>query len=558
MKILILGGYGTFGGRLAFLLVDEPGLTLMIAGRSLPKAIAFCKSLKGTAQKQAVLFDRSTDIEQQLRQHAPDVVVDASGPFQDYGDDPYLVIKTCIALGMHYLDLADGSGFVQGVGQFDAAAREKGIVVLSGVSSFPVLTAAVSRQLAIGMTEVRRITAGIAPSPFAGVGLNVVRAIAGYAGQPLVLVRDGTATTAYAFTESRRYTIAPPGKLPLRSTLFSLVDAPDLRVLPQLWPHLDAVWIGAGPVPVVLHYMLIALARVVRLRLLRTLAPFAGLFHRVINTLAWGEHRGGMYVEVEGLDANGKYCENSWHMLAEGDDGPLVPSMAVAALVQRMLQGQLPAPGARTAISELELADYETQFARRSIVAGRRSASGMPGNEPLYQRLLGDAWYDLPAPIRSMHNLHGGKTVTGEADIDGGSNLLARLVANLAGFPAAGKNVPLTVTFSENNGQEHWLRYFGSKKLTSIQSEGRGRSRWLLNERIGLVTFGMALVLERGKLKYVVRRWSILGLPLPLALAPGGRTYEYAVDGLFKFDIEIKHPLLGRIVRYRGYLKEPD
>ena len=32
IKILILGGYGTFGGRLARLLADAPELTLLIAG----------------------------------------------------------------------------------------------------------------------------------------------------------------------------------------------------------------------------------------------------------------------------------------------------------------------------------------------------------------------------------------------------------------------------------------------------------------------------------------------------------------------------------------------
>jgi hypothetical protein len=34
MKILILGGYGVFGGRLAELLSDIPGLELLICGRT--------------------------------------------------------------------------------------------------------------------------------------------------------------------------------------------------------------------------------------------------------------------------------------------------------------------------------------------------------------------------------------------------------------------------------------------------------------------------------------------------------------------------------------------
>ncbi|MES2624450.1 MAG: DUF4166 domain-containing protein [Pseudomonadota bacterium] len=556
MKILILGGYGTFGGRLVSLLADEPSLTLMVGGRSLPKAVALCNKIRGPAQKQAVIFDRSENVEQQLQHLMPDVVVDASGPFQDYGDDPYRVIKACLALKLHYLDLADSSKFVEGVSQFDAAARDNNIVVLSGVSSFPVLTVAVCRQLALELTEVTRISAGIAPSAFAGVGLNVIRAITSYAGKPLQLVRHGVVTKTYALTETRHYVIAPPGKVPLNPTLFSLVDVPDLHVVPQQWPRLDAIWIGAGPVPRIWHYALIGLSWLVRIRLLPTLAPLAPLCHQVINKFSWGEHRGGMFVAVQGLDASGEYRENSWHMLAEGDDGPLIPSMAAAAVIRRMLNDQSPAPGARTAINDIELADYETQFARRRIVTGRRSDTGLQSDAPLYQRLLGDAWHKLPVQIREMHTLNGSKIVSGLADIERGTGFLAQRVANLFGFPAAGKEVPLSVNFSERRGQEHWLRYFGRRKMKSIQYEGKGNSRWLLNERFGLVTFGIALVVEGNKLKLVIRRWSVLGLPLPLILAPRTRTFEYVANDCFNFDVEVSHPLLGLIVHYKGFLKE--
>jgi N-acetyl-gamma-glutamylphosphate reductase len=43
MKVLILGGYGTFGGRLARLLADEERITLIVAGRSMARAEAFSR-----------------------------------------------------------------------------------------------------------------------------------------------------------------------------------------------------------------------------------------------------------------------------------------------------------------------------------------------------------------------------------------------------------------------------------------------------------------------------------------------------------------------------------
>ena len=119
-----------------------------------------------------------------MRNAAPDIVVDASGPFQIYGD-AYRMVRACLALGVGYLDLADGSEFVKGIAAFDAEAKARGVFVLSGVSSFPVLTAAVVRHLSGGMSRVDTVSGGIAPSPHANVGLNVIRAIASYAGKPI-------------------------------------------------------------------------------------------------------------------------------------------------------------------------------------------------------------------------------------------------------------------------------------------------------------------------------------------------------------------------------------
>jgi predicted DCC family thiol-disulfide oxidoreductase YuxK len=456
MRVLILGGYGSFGARLARLLADEAELTLVIAGRSAAKAAAFCGAFAGRAKAIALGFDRDGDVGRQLRAAAPDLVVDASGPFQAYGAQPYRVVEACIALGIHYLDLADGAGFVNEIARFDAAARARGIFALSGASTLPALTAAVVRRLARGIDRVEEVRAGIAPSPRAALGVNVVRAIASYAGKPIAPARNGARRRRHALIDSLRFTIRPPGRVPLRPRRFTLIDAPDREALPALWPELRTVWVGAGTVPASLHRLLSALAWLVRLRLAPSLAPLAPLFHRAMRTLRWGEHRGGMFVTVAGRDRAGGRVERAWHLVAEGDDGPFIPVMAAAALVRRVLAGAAPAPGARPATRELELDAFEALF------AGRRFASAL--------------------------------------------------------------------------------------------REGRGRRDGLLTERFGPFAFAIALVLDGATLRYVVRGWSLFGLPLPHAWAPGGATTESAADGRFQFDVEIRHPLLGLIVRYRGWL----
>lgn len=553
MKVLIVGGYGTFGGRIVELLENQPRLTLIIAGRSLAKANAYCGSRHGAeARLVPAQFDRDGDLAAQLASLRPDTMVDASGPFQAYGEGRYRVIEACIAQGVNYLDLADGSDFVAGVSAFDAAARETGLFVLSGVSSFPVLTAAAVRRLSLDMARVETIRGGIAPSPFARVGENVIRAIAGYAGQPVQLARDGEPSQGHPFTEQMRYTIAPPGRLPLRSTLFSLVDVPDLRALADLWPQAQTIWMGAGPVPEVLHRALIGLAWLVRAGLVRSLLPLASLMHRASNRLRWGEHRGGMFVAVEGADRSRTPVRRSCHLLAEGNDGPLIPSMAVEALVRKALDGHMPAPGARAAVRDLELEDYEALFTNRTIHTGFRDDTA-DADKPLYAALLGDAWQNLPKEIRAMHD--GTTKAQGRASVERGGNMFGRLAAWLVGFPKTRDDIPVDVRFHANENEETWTRTFGGQGFSSRQFAGCGRSERLLCERFGPLTFAMALVAEENRLSLVLSRWSIIGLKLPMWLCPRSTSFESVENGRFRFHVEISHPLTGLIVRYRGWLE---
>jgi Domain of unknown function (DUF4166) len=128
-------------------------------------------------------------------------------------------------------------------------------------------------------------------------------------------------------------------------------------------------------------------------------------------------------------------------------------------------------------------------------------------------------------------------------------------VGRIMGFPPAGRDVPLTVMFRAAAGGEHWQRTFGDSTFASVQEPGRGRFERLVCERFGLLRFGLALVVEDDRLRIVLRGWSLAGLPLPFAWAPRSRAFEFAEEGRFNFHVEIDHPLMGLIVRYRGWLE---
>ncbi|EJZ20558.1 DUF4166 domain-containing protein [Rhizobium sp. Pop5] len=565
-SLLIIGGYGAFGGRLAQLLGEEPRLRLLIAGRSLEKAddfLADMRSPKGGAGRlggndlgarlQAVAFDRDGDLEEQLTRLRPDLVVDASGPFQTFRQDAYKVVQACIDLDIDYADLADSTGFVASIGELDAQAKAKGVFALSGLSSLPALSFAALEAMAPHFSRIESVAAGIAPSPHVKIGLNVVRAIASYAGKPVAVLREGRQAKGHGLIDEMRVTIAPPGAAPLASRIFLLVDAPDLALLPRRLNGLQSTFTGVGTEPQALQRLLSAAARLVRLRLLPSLLPFSRLVQAASHRFAIGDHRGGMFVRLGGLDRQGRKLNCGWHLVAEGDDGPFIPVIGVEALVRRLLEGRRPENGARPAAGELSLADFEAAFRRFSITSGIRLDREEEAL-PLYQRILGSAWERLPPALAAIH-AGGARIATGRARIERGGGLLARLVARIFGFPPAAADVQVTVRFATDGDKEVWTRSFGNKSFQSWQAEGKARDRHLLVEVFGPFRVLLALVPEGDRLRLVVRGWRFFGIPLPLFLAPGGDTYEEERDGRFHFHVEIGGRLTGLVVRYTGWLR---
>ena len=545
MKILIVGGYGTFGGRLVDLLAEDARLQIYVAGRNATKARNFVALRKVSAKLEALAFDRAGNGEL-LKKLKPGLVVDASGPFQVYGSDPYELVQACIAAGCNYIDLADGAAFVEGISVFDEQAKAAGVFVLSGMSSFPVLTAAVVRHLAKDMAVVDTIQAGIAPSPYAGVGLNVIRAIASYSGKPVDVLQKGVWVKRTGFWDSRYMVVNVPGEIPLRPIRFALTEVPDLKVLSWERPEAKSIWMGAGPTPALMHRLLWLAAGLVKIGVLRSLLPIASVMNWVVNTIRWGEHRGGMIVEVVG---SGK--KRSWHLLAEGEGGPLIPSMAAEAMVLRVHAGRTPESGARSGHRDLELEDYAPLFISHKIKTGLRQEK----DAPIYEVVMGESFFRLAAPIQAVHNKFSPFVMRGKADVSGSDGLLARLVRKLFGFPSIAKGTAVQVSFDFIGRREIWNRQFGIFKFKSEQFVGKGRYLGLIMEKFGPFSFGMAVLERDGALELKIRSGDFLGIPIPRFLLPSPIAREHAADGRFNFEVEINLPLAGQIVKYQGWLE---
>ncbi|MDR2875175.1 MAG: DUF4166 domain-containing protein [Methylobacillus sp.] len=178
------------------------------------------------------------------------------------------------------------------------------------------------------------------------------------------------------------------------------------------------------------------------------------------------------------------------------------------------------------------------------------------GEGVLYRKVLGATFDALPPRIRELHASQIERRWNGRAQVRRGDGVLAKIIGALAGLPRAADNVAVTVVFTPEQGGEKWTRDFGGKIFISEQSCDESKNQCLLKERLGMVSIFFELVGDDKQLFFIPRRWSLLGLPMPKALLPGGKSFEAEEHGQFCFNIEIRAPLAGLIVAYKGWLAQ--
>ncbi|MGO4667170.1 DUF4166 domain-containing protein [Bosea sp. 2YAB26] len=539
MKVLLLGGYGGFGARIARRLADT-GHEVLVAGRSLEKAERFCA---GRLRLTPLLLDRDRDIALALAEHRPAVLIDAAGPFQ--GLD-YAVARACIAARCHYLDIADARDFVTGIGSLAEAALAADVVVVSGASSVPALSGAVVRALADGMDQLSAVELAISASNRATAGASVTKAIFSYIGKPIPLWRAARRANGFGWQDIRREDFTIAGEPPLAGRLVALADVPDLTLLPDRLPGKPSVSFRAGTELRWQNRALWLASWPVRWGWIENLTRFAPLVLQAQRlSSSWGSDRSGMMVRLFGY-ADGRGVERRWTLIASKGDGPEIPGLAAAILVDRLARRDVPA-GARDAGEMLSLPEFEPAFTRLAI---RHEMAELPQPPPLYARVLGDAFATLPAALRAIHTVLRDRGAHGRAMVTRGHNPVARAIAALFGFPPEGEH-GLHVAFAESGGVETWIRDFSGRRFSSRLSQ-QGR---LLMERFGPLRFGFDLLADDKGLAMHLKRWWLGPVPMPLALAPRSLAREWEEDGRFHFDVPIALPLIGLVVHYRGWLE---
>lgn len=524
MNVLLLGGYGVFGGRLARLLVRD-GHSVTIAGRDLKAASVLAAELGCSALR----MDRQGDL-RELSGHQ--LVIDAAGPFHAYGDDPYRLARAAIGAGLHYLDLSDNPVFCAGIVALDAEARAAGLCVLSGLSSVPALSSAAVHALA-GDQVPRVIDTAILPGNRSPRGLSVMQSILSQSGQPMQVWRGGSWTRTTGWSDPRDYRL--PGGVCRQAWQ---IDVPDLTLFPAHFKA-ETVLFRAGLELAIMRYGLAAFATLRRLVPIPVTRSVVRAFKLAADLLGpLGSGRGGMSVMVI---AGGE--KRFWRLLAEDGDGPFVPAIAARALLRRKV---LPA-GAGPALSVVTLEECEAAMMDLNVRTERVSERF----EPIFVKVLDSSFTKLPEAIQTTHLTADVSRWQGRATVERGTGFWSRFLGHLFGFPEATEDTTVEVIKFVIPTGEIWQRSFG---VRAFKSELRATPSGM-TERFGPFTFLLGLEVRARALHYPVISGRLGPVPLPRWLLPVSEASEYVVDGRFHFDVKLFAPVTReRLVHYRGTL----
>jgi saccharopine dehydrogenase-like NADP-dependent oxidoreductase len=351
VNVLVLGGYGFFGARIARALADHPQIRLWIGGRDRAKAERAARSL-GLAESRGVGLDaHDANLAAHLQRLGVNVLIHAAGPFQGQS---YEVAEAAISAMCHYIDLADGRAFVTGISELDARARARGISVISGASSLPALSSAVVDRYVSRFSRLTAIRIGIASGARAP-GLATVRGVFGYVGRPFSRLERGVWVSAYGWMDLHRHRFPAP----LGRRWMGNCDVPDLALFPERYLSASTVTFQAGFASDLGHLCVWALAGLVRAGVFGSAAPFAAPLSRLSRLLEpIVSDKGGMFVTLEGQDPIGGALTLTWNLIAAQNHGPSIPCGAAIALARRWANGEHPPIGAMPCIGLLSVEEY--------------------------------------------------------------------------------------------------------------------------------------------------------------------------------------------------------
>ena len=270
-QVLILGGSGRIGSKVAADLIAHTTVDITIVGRNVTTGAEVSRQLGERVKFRAIDLSAISELEKAISQS--DLVIHCAGPFH-YRDAS--VLQLCIAQGVNYLDVSDHPSFAKKALAYRSSAESAGVTAVINTGIFPGISNSMVRRDVEQLDHAERIHLSYVVAGSGGAGVTVMRTTFLGLQRPFEAWIDGDWKLMKPYSDREVVEFPNYGKVGVY-----WFDMPEAFTLPDTFP-VKTVITKFATVPRFYNYLTWSVARWWHPRLLQTKA--------VIEFLAYVSH----------------------------------------------------------------------------------------------------------------------------------------------------------------------------------------------------------------------------------------------------------------------------
>lgn len=357
MQVLILGGSGRIGSKVATDLLAHTSVAITIAGRNLTTGAKLSHQLGERVEFVVTDLSDRTRLEEAISR--ADLVIHCAGPFL-YRDTS--VLKTCIEQGVNYLDVSDHPSFTRKALAHRAEAEAAGVTAIVNTGIFPGISNSMVRRDVEQLDKPEKIHLSYVVAGSGGAGVTVMRTTFLGLQRPFQAWLNGQWQTVKPYSDREVVEFPSYGKVGVY-----WFDMPEAFTLPETFP-VESVVTKFATIPQFYNYLTWSVARWWHPKLLQTKAVIEFLSHVSHAMTDVSDRFSGIGVAIRSEVTGQKdgqamrCCSTMVH-----PDTAISAGMGTGAVAELILSGKLKKPGVWAVEQALPTDLFEAMMRDRGI-----------------------------------------------------------------------------------------------------------------------------------------------------------------------------------------------
>lgn len=356
-QVLILGGTGRTGSKIAADLLSHTTAQVTIAGRNIEVGIKLSQKL---GDRCCFLPINLRDEAHLLNSIAPfDLVIHCAGPFHHRNA---IVLKICIDAGVNYLDVSDHPSFTCKAIALRAKAEAAGVTAIVNTGVFPGISNSMVRRDIEQLDEAQKVHLSYVVGGSGGAGLTVMRSTFLGLQQPFEVLINGKRQTVQPYSDREVIDFPHIGKVAVY-----WFDMPESFTIADTFP-VETVITKFGSVPRFYNYLTWSVAQLCPSQLLKlpSVIEFLSQVSYAMTQISdrWSGIEVAIRSEVTGL----KYGQQA-HCISTMVHPNTADAAGIGAgtISEQLLSGELKKPGVWTPEQAVSTSMFEAAMQSRGI-----------------------------------------------------------------------------------------------------------------------------------------------------------------------------------------------